>query len=671
MIKRFAAFAAVLALSCPAWATVTTTASSASYTCNGTTVSYVVPWPYLAGSDLLVKAGTSTLVLGTDYTAAPPIAPTTGTVKLTTAGRCANGVTLTITRNMALTQPKSLRTGAYHGDVAEQVADRLAMQVQQNANTHTTDKATQATKDTSQDAAIVGVGNSVAALNGSSQAVTSASSVLAFGSTTARTLTARFADTVNVKDWNAKGDGATDDTTVIQAAINSLTAGVVLLPPATYVITTLTMKSGVWISLGGATLKMKANAAINAKMFDFSGVTNSGLLGSFTLDGNRANQTNVWNSGQFGVYIGPGATDIFIQSGYATGFSEDSLYIGSAGTAPNGIVVQRWVADQCYRNGVSITNAQNVYFGYLEGRSSNGNAPQAGLDIETNTAADTLTNIHIAHLNVHGNTGYGAQFLGVVSGTALVHGNVTVGRLDSYSNTQAGVLVYKMRRLSILNGSIFSNSVAGIEIQRDVQLLRVNAHVFSNGARGVNAAMTSQTIASSDWDFSDSVVRNNSQTTGNTQDGIRLDSDDVTKVLTRVRGDRVKLFDDQAVMTQRFGLSSGTNTSAVEFTGYVPANATGAYALNGPGYVETQRIFVSSVLTYTAIAAGASQVQSATVTGAAGGDQVIVSPTFLTDGLIYSGFVSAANTVKVTIGNLTAGSLTPGATTFKITVVKH
>lgn len=73
--------------------------------------------------------------------------------------------------------------------------------------------------------------------------------VKASGSTELRTLGERFSDVVNVKDFGAIGDGVTDDTEAIQAALSAASKAV-FFPAGTY-ITTKTLVVGDNLSLYG------------------------------------------------------------------------------------------------------------------------------------------------------------------------------------------------------------------------------------------------------------------------------------------------------------------------------------------------------------------------------------------------------------------------------------
>jgi hypothetical protein len=77
-------------------------------------------------------------------------------------------------------------------------------------------------------------------------------------------------------------------------------------------------------------------------------------------------------------------------------------------------------------------------------------------------------------------------------------------------------------------------------------------------------------------------------------------------------------------------------------------------------------------LTFGSIAAGASATQTATVTGAAVGDGVVVGlpAAGLTAGLIPTAWVSAAGVVTLRITNITSGALTPAAADYRLTAIR-
>jgi hypothetical protein len=68
--------------------------------------------------------------------------------------------------------------------------------------------------------------------------------VVSTGSTTSRKLKDRFADTVNVKDFGAVGDGVTDDTAAFQAAASAAGIGnPIFVPSGNYLKSTITNES--------------------------------------------------------------------------------------------------------------------------------------------------------------------------------------------------------------------------------------------------------------------------------------------------------------------------------------------------------------------------------------------------------------------------------------------
>jgi hypothetical protein len=80
--------------------------------------------------------------------------------------------------------------------------------------------------------------------------------VTATESTTPRTLANRFADVVNVKDFGAKGDGVTDDSSSFSAAANAATASSPVSDPATV---TFSPRASVYVPAGNYLLSSRVD----------------------------------------------------------------------------------------------------------------------------------------------------------------------------------------------------------------------------------------------------------------------------------------------------------------------------------------------------------------------------------------------------------------------------
>lgn len=134
--------------------------------------------------------------------------------------------------------------------------------------------------------------------------------ITATGATEARTLSERFADVINVKDFGAIGDGITDDTNAIQSAIAAAGDNDIVFLPANseFMVSTITINKE--ITLRGGKIKSNGTAiTINIPTYEkgtfIEGIEiNAGEIGINNVNGGGINITNCEISGavQYGIY---------------------------------------------------------------------------------------------------------------------------------------------------------------------------------------------------------------------------------------------------------------------------------------------------------------------------------------------------------------------------------
>lgn len=186
------------------------------------------------------------------------------------------------------------------------------------------------------------------------EGVADESPIIAEGTTTPRMLTERFADVVNVRDFGAVGDGITDDTAAIQAAVDyaSSIKKEIKIPSGIYATSSpIVIRSHTFLngdSMYSTVFRLLDNSNCNVFETDkFSELNESGgdnvenypnlpinfSLKNFSIDGNRENNFDGGVSSD--AYNGGG---ILI---YGRNYSIDSISIKScAGTGFHSILRQ-------------------------------------------------------------------------------------------------------------------------------------------------------------------------------------------------------------------------------------------------------------------------------------------------------------------------------------------
>lgn len=289
--------------------------------------------------------------------------------------------------------------------------------------------------------------------------------------------------------FSVKGDGVSDDTAAINAAIKSLPAsgGTISLPSARYLIDpriSIQMRSNVRLKLApDAVLVAMATSEEREAVIRIDSVTDAQVEGG-QIVGNRYDGLGTTGEWGHGIFV-RGSSRVTIRDMRIVDCWGDGVSIGAnARAVPSddvALVNVRSIGNR--RQGLSIGRSRNVLVSGGEYSDTKGTKPASGIDIEPDAPGEAR-NITIDGVIASGNEGYGIQVYkrttdGGHSWDVAIRNSI-VERNSVGIVTYGGLSGYGVHRVLIEGNAIRFNRNTGLWVQKGTEAYSVVGNRFKS-----------------------------------------------------------------------------------------------------------------------------------------------------------------------------------------------
>ena len=418
---------------------------------------------------------------------------------------------------------------------------------------------------------------------------------------------------IDIREFDAVPDDGNDDTSNIQAAIDSVTYGIIFFP------------CGIW---------------------EHTGITGKAGI---TLQGENRECSELRYTPTTGDAIALGADpDWFsIRDMFLNANNLSSGWALESNTGINRSINISNVAVSGFLKGFQINGALNVYIENcrMNGRGGNNSPVAGGIGIQVIADASarsgngvTIDSCHINtwELGIEALAGYTAVIRPVFedNGTAMKNSGVASVYMPWTSSSAA------------------SDNGLDFDIQSPMLILGYGSSTWN--VSFLNSTVQDRTII---------IPERNDRAIGSGAaggpEGIKLG-----KILIEDDG-HIWFLDSGTVRDTNLYRSAANLLRTDDGFQVLTLNITG-------GNTITEHYSVTGVLDFPSISANTTSELTITVTGAAVGDSAYVMPSGSPEtGLIWSGHISAADTVTVRIGNVTTGAINPASRTWRADAWAH